>query len=89
MMVRILGDGMYEVGETDLPALERLDDQMGTAIDHQDDETFARVLAELIGKVRQLGTPVPASEVEPESDLVVPHEDSSLHEVKALLEQQD
>jgi hypothetical protein len=89
MIVRILGDGMYEVGEADLPALERLDEQMGEAIDHQDEETFAQALADLIGKVRQLGSPVPPGDMEPESDLVVPHEGSSLHEVKTLLEQQD
>ena len=89
MIVRILGDGMYEVPEADLPTLERLDDQMGEAIDRVDEAAFARVLAELIGQVRHLGTSVPASDVEPPSDLVVPHEGSTLHEVKTLLEQQD
>lgn len=84
MIVRILGEGRYEVPDADLPAIEQLDAQLEDAIEHGDEATFAWTLADLIGEVRHTGKLVPADDVRT-SGLAVPHEGSSLADVRALL----
>lgn len=89
MIVRILGDSSYELPDEILPALEQLDGQMTAALDSGDEDSFSSALANLVSQVRSAGARVADHEVEPPSDLVVPHEGSTLHEVKTLLEQRD
>jgi hypothetical protein len=84
MIVRILGEGRYDVAEADMAAIERLDAQLTDAMDGDDDGAFADTLSELVGQVRRVGTHLPADDLQT-SGLVVPHEGSSLAEVKALL----
>lgn len=83
MIVRILGEGQYQLPEDDLPELERLDHQLNEAIEDGDEAGFARVLGELIVKVKSAKA-LEASTLVP-SDLTVPHEGSSLAEVRDLL----
>ena len=49
MIVRILGEGRYEVPEADLPAIEQLDAQLADALDRGDEAEFTTSLADLIG----------------------------------------
>jgi hypothetical protein len=84
MIVRILGEGRYDVPEADMPAIEQLDAQLTDALDRNDEVAFASALADLVGQVRHTGTLLPADDLQT-SGLVVPHEGSSLAEVKGLL----
>ena len=84
MVVRILGEGRYDVPEADLPAIEQLDAQLVDAMDRGDEVAFASTLADLIGEVRHTGTLVAPDDLRP-SSLVVPHESSTLAEVRSLL----
>jgi hypothetical protein len=84
MVVRILGEGRYDVPDADLPAIEQLDAQLADAMDRGDEAAFAGTLADLIGQVRHTGKLVAPDDLRT-SSLVVPHEGSSLAEVQALL----
>jgi hypothetical protein len=84
MIVRILGEGRYDVPDADLPAIEQLDAQLVDAMDRGDEVEFASSLSDLIGQVRHTGTLVSPDDVRTSSQ-VVPHEGSTLEEVRALL----
>lgn len=84
MIVRILGDNPYELDESEGDAVNRLDEAVGAAIDSGDTAQFDTALAQLIAHIRSVGRAVPPDDLRP-SDLVVPHEGSSLDEVRALL----
>lgn len=86
MIVRILGDHRYELADDSagLAQIEALDDQLGGAIDSGDEDGVTRILGELIAAIRSAGTVVPADDFGP-SDLVVPHEGSTLDEIRSLL----
>jgi hypothetical protein len=84
MIVRILGEGRYEVPDADLPAIEQLDAQLEDAIERGDEPTFSGTLADLIGEVRHTGKLVEPDDLRT-SELAVPHEGSTLAEVRSLL----
>jgi hypothetical protein len=86
MIVRILGEGRFDVPDADLPAIEQLDAQLVDALERGDEASFADTLADLIGEVRHGGDLLPADDVRT-SELVVPHEGSTLAEVRDLLAQ--
>jgi hypothetical protein len=86
MIVRILGEGRYDVPDADLPAIEQLDAQLMDALERVDEAEFAGTLADVIGQVRHTGTHLPPDDLRP-SELVVPHEGSTLAEVRDLLAQ--
>jgi len=84
VIVRILGEGRYEIPDADLPAVEEIDSVLVDAIDRNDDASFSAALADLIGQVRHTGKPVTHEDTRT-SEMVVPHEGSTLTEVKNLL----
>ncbi|MGD0381249.1 MAG: hypothetical protein ABSC30_14850 [Acidimicrobiales bacterium] len=84
MIVRILGEGRYDVPEADLPAIEQLDAQLNDALERGDDYEFTTSLSDLIAQVRHTGTLVAPDDLRT-SEQVVPHEGSTLAEVRALL----
>ena len=84
MLVRILGEGRYDVPDADMPAIEQLDAQLVDAMDHGDEVEFESTLADLIGQVRHTGTLIAPDDLRTSSQ-VVPHEGSTLEEVQKLL----
>jgi hypothetical protein len=84
MIVRILGEGNYDVPDADLPAVEQLDEALMDALERGDEASFSGALADLIGLVRHTGEPVPPDDIRT-SELAVPHAGSSLQEVRELL----
>lgn len=84
MIVRILGEGRFDVPEADMPAVEQLDAQLTDALDRNDEAEFDSTLADLVGQVRHTGALLGADDLQT-SGLVVPHPGSTLAEVKELL----
>jgi hypothetical protein len=84
VIVRILGEGQFNVDDTDSAELNRLDTQLETAVEHNDEGAFADALRALLAQVRAQGSPLPADTLEP-SDLILPHQDSSMDEVRKML----
>ena len=85
MIVRVLGEGQYEVANGDKDALGMLDDELDAAIATGDGVRFTRALEGLVEQVRASGTLLDPGTIVP-SDLVVPPPDASLDEVRALLD---
>ncbi len=84
MIIRILGEGQFDVADDALDELNELDNALTRAIDSDDDVAFRAALTTLLDTVRQRGAPAPADALVP-SQLILPAADAHLDEVKDLL----
>lgn len=84
MIVRILGDRQYRLDDTELDALNVLDERLQRAVESRDGAAFGHALRGLLAAVRERGTPVPDSTLTT-SDLVLPAADATADDVIALL----
>ena len=84
MIVRILGEGQFDIDDTATTELNRLDAELETAVEHNDEGAFSAALHGLLAQVRAQGSPLPADSLEP-SDLILPRQDSSMADVRKLL----
>lgn len=84
MIVRILGEGRYDVPDAAMGDVDRRDADLAAALDAGDQEGFARALSALVDAVRSSGTLIPPDDLQP-STRVVPHAGSTLDEVRDLL----
>lgn len=84
MIMRILGEGQYEIAEEHLARLNELDSALQSAADAGDEAAFASALSALLVRVRSYGTPVPDETIIP-SELVLPDADTSLTQLRDLL----
>ena len=84
MIVRIMGEGQWDVPDHHLDALNALDEALERAIEADDAAAFRAEMTALLDAVRQQGDRVDDDSLE-ESDLVLPPSDATLEEVRALL----
>ncbi|SQD97961.1 MULTISPECIES: hypothetical protein [unclassified Parafrankia] len=84
MIVRILGEGQFDVPDSELNTLNVLDERLVTAIEAGDETGFRAAARALLGHVREVGSTPPADRLAP-SDLVLPPADATLAEVRGLL----
>jgi len=85
MIVRILGEGQWEVAEASLAELNRLDAVVESAVESGDAVTFSQALGALLDAVRTAGTALPDESLE-DSDLILPPGDATLEEVREMLD---
>ena len=84
MIVRILGEGQFKVEDAAAAELNQIDSDLEAAVERGDEPAFKAALTGLLAKVRAQGTPLPPDILDP-SELILPHEDSSMDEVRKLL----
>ena len=84
MIVRIAGEGQYSVDDSELDALNTLDGAVEQALNAGDETAFRNNLKTLLDEVRNAGTPVAEDDLVP-SDLLLPHAEATLDEVRDLL----
>ena len=84
MIVRILGEGQFEVDDSATDELNALDDTLEQAVNAGDEAALRPALAALLDRVRSLGTPLAADTIKP-SDLIVPNSDADVAGVRDLL----
>ena len=84
MIIRVLGEGQYTVDDAHADLLNSLDSGLERAVEYGDEGAFRAALTDLLAQVRTLGQPLPVDSLEP-SDALLPAEDSSLEDVRALL----
>jgi hypothetical protein len=84
MIVRILGEGQFKVNDEASAALDQLDTELEAAIDRADEPAFSAALSALLAQVREHGEVVPPEHLGP-SELILPHEGSSMDEVRKML----
>ncbi len=83
MIVRILGEGQLRVNDEAAAQLQALDADVEAAVERNDQAALAAALGALLERARQ-GTPLPPDSLEP-SDVIIPHEDATIEEVRKLL----
>ncbi len=88
MIVRILGEGQYELDGAMTNDLDHLDAQLNAALEGGDQAGFDRVLTELVEKIRSGGKELEPDRIVP-SDLTVPAVGSTIEEVRQLLTSED
>ena len=84
MIVRILGEGQYDVADDALDRLNEYDSAVEAAVEADDTKTFTAALTKLLDGVRTVGVPHEVDSLD-ESDLILPPADASIDEVRALL----
>lgn len=84
MILRILGEGQYDVPDAALPELQNLDATLEAAVDAGDEAQFRDALAALLAHVRRHGTALAEDDLDT-SDAILPGEDARVEEVRALL----
>jgi hypothetical protein len=86
MIVRIMGEGQLVLADSQIPELNKLDDELLAEVEGGDGPGFRRTLHALLDRVRELGEPLPDDSLEP-SELILPAAEASLEEVKSLLKE--
>ncbi|MEZ0093676.1 hypothetical protein [Streptacidiphilus sp. EB129] len=84
MIVRIMGEGQFEVPDTLVDRLNELDNAVLADLEAGDHADFRVSLAALLAAVRAAGTPV-AHDVLVPSEATLPYEEATVDEVRALL----
>ena len=84
MIIRILGEGQYDVEDGALDRLNELDAALESAVDAGDEAAFATALSELLAGVRTVGAAHPADTLD-ESDLILPPSDATIDQVREML----
>ena len=88
MIIRIVGEGQFELPDSALTTLDSFDDAVEQAVAAEDESALARALQVLHDAVIEAGTPL-ADDVLADSDLILPAADASLQEVETLLNDSD
>jgi PspA-Associated protein len=84
MIVRILGEGQLAVDDAMADELNQLDAKLEAAVNAGDEAALRPVLAELLARIRAVGTPVPVDSLE-SSDVILPYAGASIADVRGLL----
>ena len=84
MIVRILGEGQFDLSDDAVAALNELDAKVESAIEAGDEASFHEALAALLDGVRNAGVPHDAESLD-SSDLILPMADATLAEVRDML----
>jgi hypothetical protein len=84
VIVRILGEGQFQVDADVAARLTALDAELDAAVAKQDDAAFRAALGAAVGLVRGSGTTVP-DDTFVTADYILPFSDASVDEVRKLL----
>ena len=79
MIIRIFGEGQYELPETALPELHELDADTESAVSAGDSDRFHDAYDRLLTHIRAQGQRLAADDLRP-SDLLLPPADSAVDE---------
>ncbi|HSB38647.1 MAG TPA: hypothetical protein VLD13_06115 [Gaiellaceae bacterium] len=85
MIVRVMGEGQYEVDDEVAKGLNELDEQAEQALQAGDEQRLSELLRRMAEAVRTNGARLPDDDLSP-SEAIVPPEDLSLEEARRLFE---
>ncbi|MDE2843068.1 MAG: hypothetical protein OXN21_06775 [Chloroflexota bacterium] len=83
MIVRILGEGQFNLPGAAIDELNEIDNRMVEAVEAEDRSALTALLQEMETLVREKGEPVPIDELV-ESDLILPEIDLTLEEAESI-----
>ncbi len=87
MIVRILGEGQYDLSADALSRLKALDEDMFASIAASDESRYASSFRAALAVVREQGQALPHDRLV-ESDLILPSSDTTLEEARRLFTEQ-
>jgi chromosome condensin MukBEF complex kleisin-like MukF subunit len=85
MIVRLMGEGQFEIDEEVAKGLNDLDEQAAQAVEAGDEGRLSELLRRMAEAVRANGARVPDEHLDA-SDAIVPPDDLSLDEARQLFE---
>ena len=83
MIVRVVGDGQYDVGDDVRSDLNTLDERAVAALERSDEGQLDRCLEEMARLVRERGNQLPEDTLSV-SEVVIPPSDLTLEETRRL-----
>ena len=86
MIVLIVGEGQWEVPESELGDLNVIDAKVEKAVDDADQSALTAALTELVNRVRTHGEPVSEATVT-DYDLIIPDISSTIDEITVWLDE--
>ena len=84
MIVRLMGEGQYEVADDVGEELNRLDDAALEALEAGDEQRLDEILEQMAALVRSRGSALPPEDLHP-SDAIIPPPDLTLEETRELM----
>jgi hypothetical protein len=84
VIVRILGEGQFRVGDDAAAKLTALDKDLDAAVRDDEGAAFTAALHAAVALVRASGTPLPADEIVT-AEYILPFSDAGVEEVRKLL----
>ena len=87
MIVRVVGEGQYEIDDSLMERLNALDGQAMDALSRDDEPSLDRYLDDMGKLVREQGTRLPEDALTP-SHAVIPPSDLTLEETRKLVSEQ-
>lgn len=84
MIVRIMGEGQYDVPEDALDGLNELDSALEAALETGEETGFRTALTQLLDRVRSAGSRLSDDSLEA-SDAILPDAEASIEDVRDLL----
>jgi hypothetical protein len=85
VIVRLMGEGQFEIDDEVAKGLNDLDEQAAQAVEQGDEDRLSELLRRMAEAVRTNGTRVPDDDLSA-SEGIVPPEDLSLDEARLLFE---
>jgi hypothetical protein len=85
VIVRLMGEGQFRIGDDVAEALNELDNQAAQAVEAGDEQNLRRLLGMMASTVRDRGERLDDADLSP-SEGIVPPEDLSLEEAKQLFD---
>jgi 23S rRNA A2030 N6-methylase RlmJ len=82
MIVRISGEGQFDLADSEAERLNELEQAVVAAVEAGDEDAYTSALAALIDHVRAAGSEVPDDALEP-SQVILPPSDTTLAEAAA------
>jgi PspAA-like protein len=85
VIVRLLGEGQFEVDDEVAKGLAALDEEAGNAVEAGDEERLSELLGRMADAVRTNGTRLPDDDLSP-SEGIIPPDDLTLDEARRLFD---
>ena len=83
MIMRIFGEGQYELPDGTLAAMDELDEEVEAALDAGDEQRFRELYGRLLAHIREAGTPLAADDLRT-SELMLPSAESRSRRSRAI-----
>ena len=87
MIVRLMGEGQYEIDKKHLDAINKIDNNIVKIVNNQDEKAveaaFKSEYKKLIDHVRKNGKKIPDEIIKP-SDIIIPPADLTLEEARKI-----